>query len=67
MCFHLPVQISQAKTWILHSLLTQLNGFEHNKILNFSKILKKFAIVFKFFEFFFALLILTNITGQQNF
>ena len=36
---------------ILDSLLRQWNGFK-DFILNFSKILLKFAIVFKIFEYF---------------
>ena len=37
---------------ILVSLLKQWNGFEDFNILNFSKILLKFAIVFKIFDNF---------------
>ena len=35
---------------VMDSLLRQWNGFEDFNIVNFIKILLKFAIVFKFFE-----------------
>ena len=38
------------ETVLLDSLLRQLNGFEDLNILNFSKMLLKFEIVFKIFE-----------------
>ena len=40
------------KTGILDTLLRQWSGFEDINILNLSKILLKFAIVFKMFEYF---------------
>ena len=52
---------------MLDSLLKQWNGFEVFKVLNFSKILLKFAIVFKIFECFCPFLSLTIITGQRSF
>ena len=52
---------------ILGNLLRQLNGFEDFNILNFSKILLKFAIVFKIFECFCPFLNLTIIIGQRGF
>ena len=52
---------------ILDNLLRQLNCFEDLYILNFSKILLKFAIVFKIFEYFCSILRLTIITGQRSF
>ena len=52
---------------ILDSLLRQWGGFEDFNILIFSKILLKFAIVFKIFEYFCPFLSLTIITGQQSF
>ena len=52
---------------MLDSLLKQWNGFEDFNILIFSKILLKFAIVFKIFEYFCPFLSLTIITGQRSF
>ena len=49
---------------IQYSLLRQLNGFEDLNILNFSKILLNFAIVFKIFKYFCPF---TIITGQRSF
>ena len=51
---------------ILASLLKHWNGFDGFKYLNFSKILLKFAIVFKIFEYFCPFLSLI-ITGQRSF
>ena len=51
----------------MDSLSRQRNFSEVHKITNFSKILLKFAIIFKNFEYFCPLLILTILTGQQNF
>ena len=42
---------------ILDSVLRQWNGFEDFIILNYSKILIKFAVVFKDFEYFVFFLI----------
>ena len=52
---------------LLDSLWRQWNGLENFIILNCSKILLKFAIVFKCFEYFCPFLSLTIITGQQKF
>ena len=52
---------------IQDSLWRQWNGFEDFKILNFCKILLKFAIVFKIFEFFCPFLSLTIITDPGSF
>ena len=41
---------STIETGILDSLLKQWNGFEDFNILNFNKILLKFATVFKFLK-----------------
>ena len=51
----------------LNSLLRQWNGFEDFNVLNFGKILLKFAIVFKIFECFCPFLSLTIIIGQRSF
>ena len=47
-----PLKLFKLEIVILDSLLIQWNGFEDFDILNFSKILLKFAIVFKIFEYF---------------
>ena len=39
---------------------------EDNNVMNFSKILLKFAVVFKIFAYFFPFLSLTIITGQRS-
>ena len=52
---------------ILDSLMRQWNGFEDFNVLNFSKILLKIAIVFKFFDCFCPFLSLTIITSQRCF
>ena len=46
-----PVELFKPWKRILDSLLRQWNGFEDFIVLNFSKILLKFAIVFNFFSF----------------
>ena len=52
---------------ILDCLLRQQQGFEDFISLNFSKILLKFAFVFKILESFCHFLSLTIITGQRSF
>ena len=52
---------------VLDSVLRQLNGFEDFNILNSSKILLKFANVFKTLECFCPFRSLTVITGQRSF
>ena len=51
----------------MNSLLRQWNGVEDFNVLNFSKILLRFLIVFKIFECFCLFLSLTIITGQRSF
>ena len=51
---------------LMDSLLRQGNALRIFFILNSSKILLKFAIVFKIFEYFCSFLSLTTITGQRN-
>ena len=48
-------------------MLRQWMDFEDSNILNYSKILLKFAIVFKIFEYFCPFQSSTIITGQRNF
>ena len=62
-----PLKLFKALIEILDSLLRQLNRFEDFDIMNMSKILLKFAVVFKIFEYFCPFLSLTIITGQRNF
>ena len=47
----MPVKQIKLEIIILDSVLRQWNGFEDFNVLSFSKILSKFAIVFKIFEF----------------
>ena len=51
----------------LYRLLRQWNGFEDINILSFSKILFKFAKLFKIFDYFLPFLSLTIITANETF
>ena len=55
---------SNRDTW--QSLETMEWCSEDNNITNFSKILLKFAVVFKIFEYFCPFLSLAIITGQRS-
>ena len=62
-----PVKLFKAIIGIMDNLLRQWNVFEYFNILNFCKILLKFAIVIKFCEYFCPFLSLAIITGQRSF
>ena len=62
-----PVKLFKTSNRDTGQSIEQWNGLEDFNILNFSKFLLEFAIVFKIFECFIPFLSLTVITGWRSF